>query len=401
MIRTESQRMNEMEEMDFYESIDYVGDHNIRTETNKQQPLQHTGSKHVKNRSYRSATLCLVLLCVLLLTAVIVLCVLINTNNQLYRLRTNNTNLKKERDQLLTNNTNLKEEIDQLLTNNSNLKKERDHLLTNNTNLKKEIDQLLTNNSNLKKERDHLLTNNTNIIKQNAKLSHENIDLWKCFNEKDGWKYYRFNCYFISSEGKSWTESRTYCRERGADLIIINNKQEQDFIRKTISGQTRYWIGLTDIEFEGRWKWVDGSTLTTRFWVAPEPNGERNESCVASTSSGWFDDKCSNSRKWIWITDGLQVDAPTSLPEHKSRDRVRWAYSTVSRRYTSAGRDFGLETSRRYTGEYPERYTGPLALGVQVTQVNCEGLQAYRGSRTLGSFEGFRPSVDQRATWDS
>ncbi|XP_073672210.1 C-type mannose receptor 2-like [Paramisgurnus dabryanus] len=187
---------------------------------------------------------------------------------------------------------------DQLLTNNTNLKKERDQLLTNNTNLKKERDWLLTNTTNLKKEREWLLTNNTNLIKQNAKLSHENIDLWKCFNEKDGWKYNRFSYYYISSEPKNWNESRRYCRERGADLIIINNKEEQDFVKK-ISITARFWIGLTDIEVEGRWKWVDGSTLTTGFWVTPQPDGKRNENCVLSTSSGWFDYQCSDSMKWI------------------------------------------------------------------------------------------------------
>nr|XP_055063223.1 C-type lectin domain family 17, member A-like [Misgurnus anguillicaudatus] len=114
----------------------------------------------------------------------------------------------------------------------------------------------------------------------------------------DGWKYYRFSYYYISSELKTWSESRRYCRERGADLIIINNKEEQDFIKK-IPGTMRFWIGLTDIEVEDRWKWVDGSTLTTGFWVTPQPDGKINENCIASTSSGWFDYQCSNTMKWI------------------------------------------------------------------------------------------------------
>uniref|UniRef100_A0A672KSD9 C-type lectin domain-containing protein n=1 Tax=Sinocyclocheilus grahami TaxID=75366 RepID=A0A672KSD9_SINGR len=79
---------------------------------------------------------------------------------------------------------------------------------------------------------------------------------------KYGWKCHQSSVYFISSETKNWTESRRYCTERAADLIIINNREEQDFV-KNISGVANVWIGLTDIDVEGRWKWVDGSTLTS------------------------------------------------------------------------------------------------------------------------------------------
>ncbi|KTG35454.1 hypothetical protein cypCar_00006785 [Cyprinus carpio] len=77
----------------------------------------------------------------------------------------------------------------------------------------------------------------------------------------DGWIYYQSSFYFISPDGKNWTESRRYCTERGADLLIVNNNEEQDFV-KNISGKNVVWIGLTDSDVEGRWKWVNGSTLT-------------------------------------------------------------------------------------------------------------------------------------------
>ncbi|XP_073672059.1 uncharacterized protein [Paramisgurnus dabryanus] len=224
VISTESEGMNrERIEMmvDIYECADSVRDHDFNTETNTHQKLQRTG-----------------LLCVLLLTAVIVLCVLINTNNQQFNIKTKT--ITEERDQLLTKYTNITEERDQLLSKN--------HLLT--------------------KERDKL---------QNEQLTKKNT-LWTRY---DGWIYYQSSLYFISTEKKNWTESRRYCREREADLIIINNKEEQDFIKKKC-GKDNLWIGLSDSDEEGRWKWVDGSTLNTRFWRSGEPNGRTGENCVVS-----------------------------------------------------------------------------------------------------------------------
>uniref|UniRef100_A0A8C1T489 C-type lectin domain-containing protein n=1 Tax=Cyprinus carpio TaxID=7962 RepID=A0A8C1T489_CYPCA len=119
----------------------------------------------------------------------------------------------------------------------------------------------------------------------------------------DGWKYYQSSLYFISSEIKNWTESRRYCTERAADLIIINNTEEQvcDFV-KNISGiSDRFWIGLTDIEVEGRWKWVDGSNITSGFWALGEPNSYqgKEEDCAITRSPGWADYPCNDTHKWI------------------------------------------------------------------------------------------------------
>uniref|UniRef100_A0A672QAC1 C-type lectin domain-containing protein n=1 Tax=Sinocyclocheilus grahami TaxID=75366 RepID=A0A672QAC1_SINGR len=115
----------------------------------------------------------------------------------------------------------------------------------------------------------------------------------------DGWIYYQSSFYFISSEMKSWAESRRYCTERGADLISINNREEQDFV-KSISGNNAVWIGLTDSELEGRWKWVDGSTLTPGFWSPGEPNSYTgNEDCALSYISYGYDYSCDSVCKWI------------------------------------------------------------------------------------------------------
>ncbi|XP_050977499.1 hepatic lectin-like [Labeo rohita] len=276
VIRTESERLEMM--VAIYESAHCVRDHDFRTETNTHQPLQRTGSDGVKNKSSSAAVVCLVLLCVLLLTAVIVLCV-----------------------HIYTNNSNYTEETHQLLTMITNLTEERNQILTKINNLTKEKDQLLTNLNDLTEERNQILTNNTNLIQQNKKLIRKN-ELLKCLNKTGGWTHYQSSYYYISSEKKSWTESRRYCTEREADLIIINNRQEQNFF-KDIS---EVWIGLTAVE--GKWEWVDGSTLTPgfSFWASGEPNGNGREKCVLSYSSsrnaylsGWKDYPCYYVSKWI------------------------------------------------------------------------------------------------------
>uniref|UniRef100_I3JGX3 C-type lectin domain-containing protein n=1 Tax=Oreochromis niloticus TaxID=8128 RepID=I3JGX3_ORENI len=77
-----------------------------------------------------------------------------------------------------------------------------------------------------------------------------------------GWLYFNHSLYYVSSTKNTWNDSREDCLQRGADLVIINSREEQNFIREF---KKRTWIGLTDAEKEQTWKWVDGTTLTIRF----------------------------------------------------------------------------------------------------------------------------------------
>ncbi|XP_052441445.1 CD209 antigen-like protein C [Carassius gibelio] len=188
------------------------------------------------------------------------------------------------------------QERQQLLTKITNLTEERDQLKTKITNITQERQQLLTNNMSLTEKKDQTQTNNMNITEERDQLKSERNDLKKFV---DGLKCHQSTLYFFSSEKKNWNESRRYCRERGTDLIIINNREEQDFV-KNICGSDHFWIGLTDVEEEGRWKWVDGSTLTSGFWASGEPNDYLGkEDCANTRSSGWFDAQCDGSVKWI------------------------------------------------------------------------------------------------------
>ncbi|KAL7841337.1 hypothetical protein SRHO_G00250280 [Serrasalmus rhombeus] len=116
-----------------------------------------------------------------------------------------------------------------------------------------------------------------------------------------GWIYFSSSIYHISTNKKSWDESRKFCRERGADLLIINNREEQDFIEMLRGGQT-VWIGLIYKDREEVWRWVDGSALTTSFWGRGEPSGKVR--CVLKGYGSdpvwnWANYDCSHQHVWI------------------------------------------------------------------------------------------------------
>ncbi|XP_078122431.1 hepatic lectin-like, partial [Sander vitreus] len=97
---------------------------------------------------------------------------------------------------------------------------------------------------------------------------------------KDGCRSFGDSFYYISSDKMSWNGSRQDCRDRGADLVVVN-KRRRAFIN---SFMRIFWIGLTDKEEEGTWKWIDGFILnSTGFWKAGEPSGKykgMEEDCV-------------------------------------------------------------------------------------------------------------------------
>ena len=56
------------------------------------------------------------------------------------------------------------------------------------------------------------------------------------------------------------------------------------------------WIGFSDTEKEGDWKWVNGDTKFRKWgtYGSGEPNGKKDENCglIRDWDSGWADYNC-------------------------------------------------------------------------------------------------------------
>ncbi|XP_075715664.1 hepatic lectin-like [Rhinoderma darwinii] len=112
------------------------------------------------------------------------------------------------------------------------------------------------------------------------------------------WQLFEGNCYFFSNSKSNWHKARTMCLYKSADLLVIDNENEQKFISGK-TGNTPYWIGLNDIEEEGNWTWVDGTDYKSSYksWMPNEPkNTFRSEDSAQVLMGGNWDDKyCSDS----------------------------------------------------------------------------------------------------------
>ncbi|XP_029937128.1 C-type lectin domain family 4 member E-like [Myripristis murdjan] len=123
----------------------------------------------------------------------------------------------------------------------------------------------------------------------------------------EGWKMFSCACYLVSTERNSWEKARQDCRDRGADLVVIDSLEEQIFMT---SLKTDAWIGLSDRDEEGTWKWVDETPLTLTSWEIYQPdNGNDDpkwgeEDCVQirpnkHKEKNWNDCSCVASVQWI------------------------------------------------------------------------------------------------------
>ncbi|XP_062845311.1 CD209 antigen-like protein E isoform X2 [Trichomycterus rosablanca] len=154
-------------------------------------------------------------------------------------------------------------------------------------------------------------------LEEKRQCMHEVISKEKksCELCDEGWRSPGLKCYFFSTNNMNWTESRDSCVEKGDHLVIITNQAEQDFLSSNI--KETHWMGLNDLETEGKWMWVNNKTLDetgVKFWYtrADEPSEPDNwkvedssgENCASlgnevGTADRWFDASCHKRKKYI------------------------------------------------------------------------------------------------------
>ncbi|XP_067458766.1 C-type lectin domain family 17, member A-like [Thunnus thynnus] len=266
-----------------------------------------SGPRSSERRFYRAVVLCLGLLSVFLLAGLIGLGVHYHYSVQhsAEELSTVKANLTKERDLLNASIIEMTRERDLLNASIIEMTKERDLLNASIIEMTKERDLLNASIIEMTRERDLL---NASIIEKTKERNRLiSLEERTC---PTGWRLFRCACYLLSNESGSWEEGRKDCRDRGANLVVIDSAEEQKFLSNFAKEGTQGWIGLTDRVKEKTWEWTDGSQLSVKYWRASQPDngggysklGE--EDCAhiitgGNTLMNWNDLSCDTSLVWI------------------------------------------------------------------------------------------------------
>ncbi|KAJ8385770.1 hypothetical protein AAFF_G00182140 [Aldrovandia affinis] len=274
----------DMETENIYANVNTIKGKELKTDDIQQQSSEtsNSGMRSADRRFVFQRWAAVGLFGVLLLTVIIALCVHYNTvignlekkhNSHCSILKTNYTS---ERDQLEARYRSCAAQRDQSETRYRSCAAQRDQLETGHVTCAAQRDQLRKEKSSLE------------------------LQLWgSCYQ---GWVRFNCRCYYISTKTSTWYESQHDCRYKGADLVIIESAEEQEFLN---TAGNDFWIGLSDAEKEGTWKWVDGRTLNTGFWRTGEPNNANGgENCANSEPNhrrtwGWNDIPCTHKKNWI------------------------------------------------------------------------------------------------------
>ncbi|XP_060578975.1 perlucin-like protein [Ruditapes philippinarum] len=133
-------------------------------------------------------------------------------------------------------------------------------------------------------------------VSKEGNIDMENKDRAQC---ADGWIKYKSSFYLITEKKLTFDKARANCLKFHADLVHIENADENTFLKNHLSTLKGFdfWVGLTDADTEGVFKWVDDNTEASfTDWSVGQPDDGRGyEDCAffkASYNLKWNDGGC-------------------------------------------------------------------------------------------------------------
>lgn len=152
-----------------------------------------------------------------------------------------------------------------------------------------------------------------------------------------------------------WEAAKVYCELHGGTLACITSEAENNAVKQLAkgSGKNYYYLGASDKEKEGTWKWVTGEAFSYANWTSGEPSNHSGDSVHGPENYLTLDNNMGgtwNDLKSQWTNAGFILEKPytkelsVNLTLNGLKDNL--TVEEGDRVTLSAGADGGSESYR-------------------------------------------------------
>ncbi|RVE63198.1 hypothetical protein OJAV_G00165410 [Oryzias javanicus] len=240
----------------------------------EQKRQKENGPKvQAAGRRFCLLAVCSGIICFLLCASIII--IIIYFTMETHKQKQNLSELEAKNKQLNLEKRLLQNKTEDLTMNVTKLENQTEQLTAEKKFFEIQIKKMTVNPTTiLQKQIEQLRSNSEAIIKYTNFPGNLFCPDGACQTCPKDWIQFKGSCYFFSyfnDPWKTWDESRQFCQRKNSDLVVINNHEEQTFIKNRIEYYYDewhgYWIGLRRIN--NNWIWVDNSQDTLGYWKNP------------------------------------------------------------------------------------------------------------------------------------
>ncbi|CAG0926432.1 hypothetical protein TFLX_00083 [Thermoflexales bacterium] len=139
-------------------------------------------------------------------------------------------------------------------------------------------------------------------------------------NSANGHRYKEIEC-------SSFAACETNAISESAHLVTINDEAEQIWLITTFGAEANRWIGYSDAETEGQWKWASGEHSTYTNWARGEPNNYNcdQDHALMTLYFGVWDDIGTCDAQWSSTTQAIieKDEEPTWIFNPANRHKYK------------------------------------------------------------------------------
>ena len=161
--------------------------------------------------------------------------------------------------------------------------------------------------------------------------------------------------YKLYTEGKTWSDADAHCQTEGGHLASVQSVVDQEEARAVMGKNGAVWIGASDRDSEGDWRWSDGSHWAYENWGANYGNKGDGSNCVYITNEAqgyvWRDYLCTFTFRFLCLFPPAVVlkGQQTHTLEYKKQN-LTFPTINVLYRYTANQELLNTWEDKRMTG---------------------------------------------------